>query len=115
MGNSFSEFFQKKNESRLNGQQGQYLVATTNQTSGETNGNPTTGRVIIAKAHPPSQNSQINQTSNTISGPVYVHLINFIFICLEYLIYAYLVNFNLTQVMEHFTLEQIHFFNHNHR
>ncbi|CAF4694499.1 unnamed protein product, partial [Rotaria sp. Silwood2] len=27
-----------RNESRLNGQQGQYLVATTNQTGGETNG-----------------------------------------------------------------------------
>jgi len=59
-----------KNESRLNGQQGQYLVATTNQTSGETNGNQTTGRVIIAKAHPPNQNAQINQNSNNISGPV---------------------------------------------
>jgi hypothetical protein len=59
-----------KNETRLNGQQGQYLVATTNQTSGETNGNQTTGRVIIAKAHPPNQNSQINQNSNNISGPV---------------------------------------------
>lgn len=62
--------FHLKNESRLNGQQGQYLVATTSQTSGETNGNQTTGRVIIAKAHPPSQNSQINQNSNNISGPV---------------------------------------------
>ncbi|CAF3164788.1 unnamed protein product [Rotaria socialis] len=59
-----------RNESRLNGQQGQYLVATTNQTGGETNGNQTTGRVIIAKAHPPNQNSQINQNSNNISGPV---------------------------------------------
>jgi hypothetical protein len=63
-------FFLAKNESRLNGQQGQYLVATTNQTGGETNGNQTTGRVIIAKAHPPNQNSQINQNSNNISGPV---------------------------------------------
>lgn len=60
-----------KNETRLNGgQQGQYLVATTNQSTGETNGNQTTGRVIIAKAHPPNQNSQINQNSNNISGPV---------------------------------------------
>ncbi|CAF1017462.1 unnamed protein product [Adineta steineri] len=60
-----------RNESRLNGQQGQqYLVATTNPSSGETNGNQTTGRVIIAKAHPPNQNSQINQNSNNISGPV---------------------------------------------
>ncbi len=59
-----------KNESRLNGQQGQYLVATTNPSSGDTNGNQTTGRVIIAKAHPPNQNSQINQNSNNISGPV---------------------------------------------
>ncbi|CAF4833158.1 unnamed protein product, partial [Rotaria sp. Silwood1] len=59
-----------RNETRINGQQGQYLVATTNQTAGETNGNQTTGRVIIAKAHPPSQNSQINQNSNNISGPV---------------------------------------------
>ena len=69
-----------KNESRLNGQQGQYLVASTNQTSGETNGNQTTGRVIIAKAHPPNQNSQINQNSNNISGPVYVTIIFAIFI-----------------------------------
>lgn len=59
-----------KNESRLNGQQGQYLVATTSQTPGETNGNQTTGRVIIAKAHPPNQNAQINQNTNNISGPV---------------------------------------------
>jgi hypothetical protein len=66
----FVFFLSWKNESRLNGQQGQYLVATTNQTSGETNGNQTTGRVIIAKAHPPNQNAQINQNSNNISGPV---------------------------------------------
>jgi len=45
-------------------------VATTNQTGGETNGNQTTGRVIIAKAHPPNQTSQISQNSNNITGPV---------------------------------------------
>jgi hypothetical protein len=67
---SFGFVFLFKNESRLNGQQGQYLVATTNQAGGDTNGNQTTGRVIIAKAHPPNQNSQINQNSNNISGPV---------------------------------------------
>ena len=59
-----------QNETRLNGQQGQYLVATTSQNPGETNGNQTTGRVIIAKAHPPNQNAQINPNANNIAGPV---------------------------------------------
>jgi hypothetical protein len=59
-----------KNETRLNGQQGPYLVATTAQSSGEANGNQTAGRVIIAKAHPPNGNSQINANANNMSGPV---------------------------------------------